>query len=81
VPDPEATAGTADAMVAEDGLRIGSPARVIRPPHFGSLVTVVGLPEELQPIETEAKVRVLVAELPSGERVTLPRANVELIQQ
>ncbi|MGQ9729776.1 MAG: hypothetical protein ACUVX8_00755 [Candidatus Zipacnadales bacterium] len=66
---------------AEQGLRIGSPARVIRPPYFGAIVTVVALPEELQQIETEAKVRVLIAELPSGQRVTLPRANVELIQQ
>lgn len=66
---------------AEQGLRIGSPARVIRPPHFGAIVRVVALPEEPQQIETEAWVRVLVAELPNGERVTLPRANVELIQQ
>lgn len=65
---------------AEQGFRVGSPVRVIRPPHFGAIVQVVELPEEPQQIETEAKVRVLVAELPCGERVTLPRANVELIQ-
>jgi hypothetical protein len=71
----------AEATEAEQGLRIGSPARVIRPPHFGAIVTVVGLPEELRTIDTEAHVRVLVAQLPDGEHVTLPRANVELIQQ
>ncbi len=65
---------------AEQGFHVGSFVRVIRSPHFGAIVTVVELPEEPQLIETEAKVRVLVAELPDGQHVTLPRANVELIQ-
>jgi hypothetical protein len=82
IPDLAATGEQgAETARAEQGLHIGSPARVIRPPYFGAIVTVRELPEELQQIETEAQVRVLVAELPSGERVTLPRANVELIQQ
>lgn len=81
VPNPQATGQGTDAAEAEQGLRVGSPARVIRPPHFGAIVTVAALPEDLQQIDTEARVRVLVAELPNGERVTLPRANVELIQQ
>jgi hypothetical protein len=81
VPDLQAAGRGAEAAEGEQGLRVGSPARVIRPPHFGAIVTVRELPEELQQIDTEAKVRVLVADLPSGEQVTLPRANVELIQQ
>jgi hypothetical protein len=82
VPDLASAPGQgAEAPEGEQGLRLGSPARVIRAPHFGAIVTIVGLPEELQPIDTEAHVRVLVAELPNGDRVTLPRANVELIQQ
>jgi hypothetical protein len=71
----------AGADEGELGLHVGSSVRVIREPHFGAIVTVAALPEELQQIETEAHVRVLVAELPGGERVTLPRANVELIQR
>ncbi len=81
---PDLTGGAeqgGEVTEAEQGLHIGSPVRVIRPPHFGAIVTVVQLPEELQLIDTEARVRVLVAELPDGSRVTLPRANVELIQQ
>jgi hypothetical protein len=70
----------AAATGGEEGVRVGSAVRVIRAPHFGAIVTVVALPEQPQTIETEAQVRVLVAELPGGERVTLPRANVELIQ-
>ena len=62
------------------GIDVGSVVRIIREPHFGRLATVAALPEQLQRIETEASVRVLEAELESGERVCLPRANVELIQ-
>ncbi len=71
----------AEAEEGEHGLHVGSAVRVIRDPHFGAIVTVVALPEELQQVETEARVRVLEAELPDGKRITLPRANVELIQQ
>jgi hypothetical protein len=60
---------------------LGSLIRLIREPYFGMLAHVAALPEELQPIETEAKVRVLVATLDSGEDITVPRANVELIEQ
>lgn len=62
-------------------LNVGSPLRLIREPYFGRLATVAGLPEEPQQIETEAKVRVLVAKLDDGQEVVVPRANVELIQQ
>lgn len=62
------------------GMVVGSPVRIIREPHFGRLGKVAGLPPELQPLETEAKVRVLAVEFPEGDRVTLPRANVEMIE-
>ncbi len=64
------------------GMEIGSVLRIIREPHFGELARVVSLPVELTPIPTEAKVRVVEIELlESGERMTIPRANVELIQE
>jgi len=59
----------------------GSPIRLIREPYFGRLATVTALPEEPQQIPTEAHVRVLVAKLEDGTSVTVPRANVELIEQ
>jgi hypothetical protein len=40
-------------------MTVGSPVRVIRMPHFGSLGEVVDLPPELRLVESEAKVRVL----------------------
>jgi hypothetical protein len=62
-------------------MEIGSPVRIIREPHFGVIGTVAELPSELTPLETEAKVRVLGVKLKDGAVVTLPRANVELIEE
>ncbi len=72
--------GAADEPPPPTGLEVGSLVRVIRAPYFGRLAKVTALPEALQALETEAKVRVLEAELDGGGNVTLPRANVELIQ-
>lgn len=77
---PEGQAPPAASEFTSAGLRVGSLIRIIRDPDFGSLGTVVELPETPQKIETEALVRVLVAELADGRRVTIPRANVELIE-
>jgi hypothetical protein len=70
-----------DALQAPpEGLVPGTPIRIIRQPHFGQLAEVVDLPPELQIIETEAKVRILRAKLADGTVVTIPRANVEIIE-
>ncbi len=62
------------------GLDIGMTVRIIREPYFGKLGKVTALPPELMPLETEAHVRVLEVQLESGERVLLPRANIEMIE-
>lgn len=64
----------------ESGLKIGCPVRIIREPYFGYLAKVTALPVELFQLETESKARVLEVETESGERLTIPRANVELIE-
>ncbi len=61
-------------------LDIGAPIRIIREPYFGKLGRVSALPIGLESLETEARVRVLEVELADGSRITLPRANVELIE-
>lgn len=61
-------------------LEIGASIRVIREPYFGMLGTVTRLPPELVQVESGAVVRVLEAELESGEQVCVPRANVEIIE-
>ena len=60
---------------------MGDTIRIIREPYFGVLAQVKMLPTELQQIPTESHVRVLVATLPDGREVTIPRANVEMIEE
>jgi hypothetical protein len=66
---------------ASGRLQVGSRVRVVREPYFGRLGSVTGLPPEPQVIPTEATVRVLQARLDEGEEITVPRANVELIER
>lgn len=63
------------------GIQIGDLARIIRDPLFGQIGEVVGLPEALHQIETESAVRVLEVTLPDGGVATVPRANVEIIEE
>lgn len=73
--------GTAAQQDLSEGLVPGTPLRIIREPYFGKLAEVVDLPPELHVIETEAHVRILRAKLlDTGEIVTIPRANVEIIE-
>jgi len=65
---------------ATTGIEVGSLVRVIREPYFGRLGKVTALPAELQRLETESYARVLELEFENGERVIVPRANVEMIE-
>lgn len=60
-------------------LGIGTAVRVIREPYFGRLGTVTELPAQLAVVDSGTHVRVLKAKLDSGDEVTVPRANVEII--
>ena len=60
-------------------LDIGTAVRIIRDPHFGLLGTVSALPEQPAVLGSGSKARVLEVALESGQRVTVPRANVELV--
>ncbi|MDW8104266.1 MAG: hypothetical protein RMK92_04575 [Armatimonadota bacterium] len=62
-------------------LEVGSPVRIIREPYFGKLATVTALPPQLVEIPTGSLVRVLEAKTEDGERVMVPRANVEIIAE
>jgi len=62
-------------------MHINSTIRIIRDPHFGELGRVTDLPAEPHKLDTEAAVRILTVALKSGEHVTLPRANVELVDE
>jgi hypothetical protein len=66
---------------ATGGLEIGAPVRCIRAPHFGRLGTVAALPSPLTAMPSETLVRVVEVLLASGDRISVPRANVELIER
>ncbi|MCB0358435.1 MAG: hypothetical protein KDD44_02335 [Bdellovibrionales bacterium] len=65
---------------AAAALEVGRKIRIIRVPYFGMLAEVVELPGEPRKIPTGAKVRVLLARLENGQTITVPRANVELLE-
>ncbi len=80
VPDYVPKHKAVDAAAYAEGMVPGTPIRIIREPYFGLVAEVVELPPELQMIDTESHVRILKAKLASGEIVTIPRANVEIIE-
>jgi hypothetical protein len=61
-------------------LSVGSPVRIIREPHFGSLGSVSRLPHEPISLASESFARVVEVKLADGAVVMVPRANVELIE-
>ncbi len=63
------------------GMVYGTPIRIIRQPYFGAIGVVHSLPVELQRLESESAVRVIRIELDGGEVVTVPRANVGIIEE
>ncbi len=62
------------------GLESGSLVRLIRKPWFGEIATVASLPERPVRLPTGALARVLEARRKNGEIVTVPRANVEIVE-
>ncbi len=80
VPDVDLGSDDVPALDAAGGLIVGTPIRIIREPHFGALAEVTELPPALQEVESEARVRVLKARLEDGSEITIPRANVEIIE-
>ncbi len=76
--------GRADVAAGDQaggGLEIGAPVRCIRAPYFGRIGTVSSLPVELATMPSETKVRVLEVDLGGGEIISVPRANVEVIER
>jgi hypothetical protein len=62
-------------------LDIGAPVRIIRDPHFGLIGRVRDLLPEPQVLPSGSKARVLIVEVDGNKAVTVPRANVELIEE
>lgn len=82
VPDAAGEPARTEVVGAgKQGMDIGDLLRVIRVPYFGRIGRVSALPAELQEVESGALVRVLEVEFESGEKVVVPRANVEMIEE
>ena len=78
---PNATNPAPTETKKVSGLEIGALLRVIRAPYFGQVGKVSALPSELQTVESETHVRVLEVTFENGTTATVPRANVELIEE
>ena len=79
---PDESIDVDEIEAALDGsMDAGTLVRCIREPYFGQLAEVVDFPPELFVIETGARVRIMNVRLRNGEIVTVPRANVELIEE
>ena len=63
------------------GMSLGTAVRIIRQPYFGAIGFVSDLPIELKRIDTESFVRVLEVEMEDGNKIIIPRANVEIIEE
>lgn len=80
--DLRGTKADSESTELSGGMQPGTPVRIIREPYFGALGTVMRLPVELQRVESESNVRVIEIEIEgSMERVIVPRANVEIIEE
>jgi hypothetical protein len=71
----------ADDGTGARGLDPGAPVRIVRDPYFGQLGTVAALPIEAREIDSGARVRVVVVRCEDGHEVTVPRANVEVLDR
>lgn len=78
---PQADARAKDeARSHREGIRLGDPVRIIRDPMFGRIGAVSALPSELTKIPTESEVRVLEVTFSDGNKVVIPRTNIEVIE-
>ncbi|MFH1421466.1 MAG: hypothetical protein ABIH42_01940 [Planctomycetota bacterium] len=77
---PVTETSSAAEIPERESIKSGDPVRMIREPYFGQIGKVLELPPDLVKIESEAKVRIMSVELQDGEKITVPRANVELIE-
>jgi hypothetical protein len=60
-------------------MAVGVRVRVIRVPYFGQYGEITDLPKQLVKLDTGGEARVLTVRLDSGDTVTVPRANIELV--
>ncbi|MEW6398856.1 MAG: hypothetical protein AB1503_06785 [Bacillota bacterium] len=78
VPFPDYQGPVVEEQVADEELCRGQRVRLITDPYFGRLGHIVEIPRQPMVAETEARVPMVEVAVDGGERVVVPRANVEL---
>lgn len=81
VPLEDAPAPEQRSAPGGSDLELGRMVRIIRAPYFGVIGKVSGLPPEPQVLPSGSKARVLEVCAGDGRTLTVPRANVELIEE
>jgi hypothetical protein len=80
IPQSQQSSQNYEDVLAE-GMYPGTRVRIIRQPYYGAIGVINSLPVERQQVESESFVRVMVVNLDNGAEVTVPRANVEIIEE
>jgi hypothetical protein len=75
---PHSMAGAEAEVPMSQELKVGLRVRMIRVPYFGAYGLVEELPAAPEKVASGAVTRVLRVRLESGEKVSVPRANVEI---
>ncbi|MBL4886308.1 MAG: hypothetical protein JKY95_17480 [Planctomycetaceae bacterium] len=77
--DDQAGGEVFDDGAVEGFLEPGTSVRIIRDPYFGVIGQVSDLPSEPAVLGSGSKARILEVKLEDGEKLIVPRANVEII--
>lgn len=79
--DPDVERSVPETARQDGLLEIDTTVRMIRDPYFGQIGKVHALPAEPMVLASGSKARVVEVVLETGETVTVPRANIELIEE
>ncbi|MCK5625542.1 hypothetical protein KAI11_01670, partial [Candidatus Bathyarchaeota archaeon] len=79
IPRESVDTAISESEETSNQLKPGTIVRIIRGREFGAFAKVFKLELTSKQIETESKTAVIIVTLEDGKKLTLPRANVELI--
>jgi len=79
IPRESVDTAISESEETSNQLKPGTIVRIIRGREFGAFAKVFKLELTSKQIETESKTAVIIVTLEDGKKLTLPRANIELI--
>ena len=78
VPFPDYKGELMEPEAIDEELSLGQRVRIISDPYFGAVGTIDDVPREPGRVESESLVPIVKVALESGEKVLVPRQNVEV---